>query len=204
MKSHIVHPFPPFYDKSSNILILGSFPSVKSREQMFFYGHPQNRFWKVLASVFDSDVPQTIPEKKAFLKNNHIALWDVIGSCDIAGSSDSSIENVVANDISNILKHAGIRGVFVNGKTAEKYYRKYIEPETGVKAICLPSTSPANAAWSVEKLVNSWSDALGSVLSVTVNDLFMAGMYISEQTDKIIIAKDIREDLKCYNKGTLG
>ncbi len=166
MKSHIVHPFPPFYDKSSNILILGSFPSVKSREQMFFYGHPQNRFWKVLASVFDSDVPKTIPEKKAFLKNNHIALWDVIGSCDIAGSSDSSIENVVANDISNILKHAGIRGVFVNGKTAEKYYRKYIEPETGVKAICLPSTSPANAAWSVEKLVNSWSSELGSILNM--------------------------------------
>ena len=119
MKEHIVHPIPPYYDDESRILILGSFPSVKSREQLFFYGHPQNRFWKVMAAVFDDKVPETVPEKKAFLKKHHIALWDVIGSCDITGSSDSSIENVVANDISLILKHAGIRGIFVNGKTAE-------------------------------------------------------------------------------------
>lgn len=156
MKNHIIHPIPPFYDENSNILILGSFPSVKSREQLFFYGHPQNRFWKVIASVFETDKPETIPEKKAFLTEHHIALWDVIGSCDIEGSSDSSIENVVANDISPILKKAKIRGVFVNGKTAEKYYIKYMEPKTGIKAICLPSTSPANAAWSVERLVKQW------------------------------------------------
>lgn len=161
MKEHIVHPIPPFYDKGSRILILGSFPSVKSREQMFFYGHPQNRFWKVIATVFDDEKPETITEKKRFLKKHHIALWDVIGSCDIEGSSDSSIENVVANDISKILEAADIRGVFVNGKTAEKYYKRYIESETEVKAICLPSTSPANAAWSMDKLVSEWSRAIG-------------------------------------------
>lgn len=165
MKDHITHPIPPFYDKNSDILILGSFPSVKSREQRFFYGHPQNRFWKVIASVFNSERPETIAERKAFLKKYHIALWDVIGSCDIEGSSDSSIENVVANDISVILKKAEIRGIFVNGKTAEKYYKKYIEPKTKIKAVCLPSTSPANAAWSVEKLTEHWHEAIGKELS---------------------------------------
>ena len=156
MKEHIVHPIPPFYDRKSTILILGSFPSVKSREQMFFYGHPQNRFWKVISSVFGDKEPETVPEKKTFLKRHHVALWDVIGSCDIEGSSDSSIENVIVNDISKILNEADIRGVFVNGKTAEKYYKRYIEPKTGIKAVCLPSTSPANAAWSVDKLIDEW------------------------------------------------
>ena len=170
MKEHIVHPIPPYYDDESRILILGSFPSVKSREQLFFYGHPQNRFWKVMAAVFDDKVPETVPEKKAFLKKHHIALWDVIGSCDIAGSSDSSIENVSVNDISTILKAADIRGIFVNGKTAEKYYKRYIEPKTGIKAICLPSTSPANAAWSVDKLVLNWSTEIGSAWGIIEND----------------------------------
>ena len=160
MKEHIIHPIPPFYDKSSRILILGSFPSVKSREQMFFYGHPQNRYWKVIAAVFEDEVPVTIPEKKAFLTKHHIAMWDVIGSCDIKGSSDSSIENVVANDLSEILKTAKIKKIFVNGKTAEKYYKKYTLPKTGIEAVCLPSTSPANAAWSFEKLVNTWREEI--------------------------------------------
>ena len=142
---------------------------MKSREQMFFYGHPQNRFWKVIAMVFHADTPETIPEKKAFLSRHHIALWDVIGSCDIEGSSDSSIENVVANDISVILKNAKIRGVFVNGKTAEKYYKKYIEPKTGIKAVCLPSTSPANAAWSVDKLVKHWSEEIGNMAEAAIS-----------------------------------
>ena len=164
MKEHILHPFPPFYDKESNILILGSFPSVKSREQMFFYGHPQNRFWKVISSVFQDKTPETIPDKKSFLKEHHIALWDVIGSCDIEGSSDASIENVIVNDISRILKVSDIHGIFVNGKTAEKYYKRYIEQEIGIKAVCLPSTSPANAAWSVDKLVLNWSKAIGDAL----------------------------------------
>jgi hypoxanthine-DNA glycosylase len=160
MKEHIIHPIPPFYDKDSTILILGSFPSVKSREQMFFYGHPQNRYWKVIASVFEDDVPLTIPAKKAFLKKHHIAMWDVIGSCDITGSSDSSIENVTANDLSVILGSSKITKIFVNGKTAEKYYKKYTERSTGIKAVCLPSTSPANAAWNIEKLTGAWRAAI--------------------------------------------
>ena len=151
------HPFPPLYDKNSKILILGSFPSVKSREQNFFYGHPQNRFWKVVSAVMDTDTPVTIEEKSNFLHENHIALWDVIASCDITGSSDSSIKNVVANDLTDILKNADIRQIFVNGKTAEKYYNKYIRNTIGREAVCLPSTSPANAGWSVEKLVEAWA-----------------------------------------------
>ena len=152
----IVHPIEPVFDKNSKILILGSFPSVRSREEGFFYGHKQNRFWKVVSAVFEEEVPKTIPQKKAFLLRNHIALWDVIHSCDITGSSDSSIKNVVANDLSIILEHSGIRKIFVNGKTAEKYYIKYSEKDTHIKAICLPSTSPANAAFSVDRLTEAW------------------------------------------------
>ena len=153
----INHPFPPLYDKNSKILILGSFPSVKSREQLFFYGHPQNRFWKVISAVFGCDEPVTIEEKKKFLSENHIALWDVIGSCEITGSSDSSIKNVVVNDLSEILREADIKQIFVNGKTAEKYFKKYTVPQIKRNALCLPSTSPANAAWSVQRLVEKWS-----------------------------------------------
>jgi len=152
----IVHPIPPLFDENSKILILGSFPSVKSREQSFFYGHPQNRFWKVISSVFECETPKTIEEKTDFLLSNGIALWDVIASCEITGSSDSSIKNVTANDISRILSGADIKRIFVNGKTAEKYYNKYTKNVVGRRAICLPSTSPANASWSVEKLVSAW------------------------------------------------
>ncbi len=154
------HPFPPLYDKNSKILILGSFPSVKSREEGFFYGHPQNRFWKVLAEVFKKDVPTTIEEKKLLLIENNIAVWDVIKSCDIEGSSDSSIKNVVSNDLSVILETADIKQIYVNGKKAEQMYKKYILPQTRRDAICLPSTSPANAAWSLEKLVAQWGKYL--------------------------------------------
>ena len=160
MKEHIVHPIPPYYDEKSRILILGSFPSVKSREQMFFYGHPQNRFWKVMAQVFEDEIPDTILDKKAFLTKHHIALWDVIGACDIKGSSDASIENVIPNDLSEILESSDICSIFVNGKTAEKYYIKYTEKKTHRKAVCLPSTSPANAAWNKEKLVEVWGTAI--------------------------------------------
>ena len=153
----IKHPFPPLYDKDSEILILGSFPSVKSRELNFFYGHPQNRFWKVTSGIFGCVEPVTIDDKREFLHSNHIALWDVIASCNIIGSSDSSISDVVANDLSEILGSANIRQIFVNGKTAEKYYNKYTFEKTSRKAICLPSTSPANAAWSVERLIDAWS-----------------------------------------------
>ena len=153
---HVEHPFPPLYDGNSEILILGSFPSVRSREQMFFYGHPQNRFWKVIAAVFDENVPETIPEKRELLIRNHIALWDVIRSCDIKGSSDASISGVVPNDLSPIVDAAPIRKIIVNGKTAQKYYWKYTKPHIGIEAVCMPSTSPANAAWSVEKLSEAW------------------------------------------------
>ena len=152
----ILHPFPPLYDAASKILILGSFPSVKSREQMFFYGHPQNRFWKVTAAVFGVDEPKTIEEKKSFLFNNNIALWDVIGACEITGSSDSSIRNVSANDLVPILETADIQNIYVNGKTAEKFFVRYTEQKIGRKAICLPSTSPANAAWSLTALTEAW------------------------------------------------
>jgi len=145
-------------------LILGSFPSVKSRETGFFYGHPQNRFWKVIAAVFEEDVPQTIEEKKEFLLRNHIAVWDVIRSCDIEGSSDASIKNVTPNDLSFILKVASIKAFFVNGKMALKYYQKYTEPNIGRPAICLPSTSPANAAWNTELLIAKWAVIKGKVL----------------------------------------
>ena len=153
----ITHPIPPVYDKNSRILILGSFPSVKSREEGFFYGHPQNRFWKVTSAVFGDELPKSVPEKKAFLLRNRIALWDVIGSCDIEGSSDSSIRNVIANDLSILLEEADIRQIYVNGRTACKYDQKYSEAKTGRPAVCLPSTSPANAAWSIDRLTEAWS-----------------------------------------------
>ena len=152
----IVHPISPVYDKDSKVLILGSFPSVRSREEGFFYGHPQNRFWKVASKVFGEEIPGTVAEKKAFLLRNHIALWDVIGSCEIEGSSDSSIRNVTVNDISVILKTADIRAIYLNGKKADQYYRKYLFPAVKKEGICLPSTSPANAAWNLDKLTTAW------------------------------------------------
>lgn len=188
---HIVHPFPPLYDDNSRILILGSLPSVKSREQMFFYGHKQNRFWKVMANVLhntmedmqneyahitdenaisdsnnmsDIYVPATIEEKKKMLHRHHIALWDAIYSCDIIGSSDSSIKNVVPTDLKPILEHSQVKKVFCNGATSAKYYKKYQEKEFGIEAETLPSTSPANAAYSVDRLVEIWSDRLGAYL----------------------------------------
>lgn len=153
----IIHPIPPVYDEHSKILILGSFPSVKSREEGFFYGHQQNRFWKVTAAVLGADVPVTVNEKHAFLLRSRIALWDVIGSCDIDGSADSSIKNVCANDLSVILAASEVNTVFVNGKTAYRFYRRFSEKETGLPAVCLPSTSPANASWSIDRLIAGWS-----------------------------------------------
>lgn len=152
----ITHPIAPVFDEHSRILILGSFPSVKSREEMFFYGHPQNRFWKVLAAVLECPVPGTVEEKKKMLLSNGVALWDVIASCEITGSADSSIRNVIPNDLRPILERANIEAIFVNGKTSEKYYKKYLQDTVGRKAQCLPSTSPANAAWSLERLVEAW------------------------------------------------
>ncbi|MBQ4625820.1 MAG: DNA-deoxyinosine glycosylase [Clostridia bacterium] len=152
----IVHPIPPLFDEKSRILILGSFPSVKSREAAFFYGHPQNRYWSVVSRVLGLEKPETVEEKRRMMLAKGIAMWDVIASCEIEGSSDSSIRNVTANDLSVILDRCKIEKIFVNGKTAEKYYKKYTYPKTGIKAVCLPSTSPANAAWSIERLTEAW------------------------------------------------
>ena len=157
---HIIHPFPPIYDEHSEILILGSLPSVKSREQMFFYGHPQNRFWKVLSAVLGETLPTTIEEKKQMLLRNHIALWDTIYSCDIIGSSDSSIRNVVPTDLNRILAESAVSRIYCNGKTSGKYFEKYQQKILGMEAQVLPSTSPANAAYSVEKLISVWAEAL--------------------------------------------
>lgn len=152
----IKHPIEPVWDKNSKVLILGSFPSVKSREYGFFYGHPQNRFWRVLAEITGDTLPETVQNKKAFLLSHGIALWDVIAACDISGSADSTIRNVVPNDISPILKGADIGAIFVNGRTSAVLYSKYTEPLTGRSAIYLPSTSPANAAWTIQRLCTEW------------------------------------------------
>ena len=152
----IDHQFPPLYDAQSKILILGSFPSVKSREQQFFYGHKQNRFWRVMAQVLQCAVPQDIEEKRAMLLDHHIAVWDVIASCEITGSSDASIRDAVPNDLTCILNGADIRAVYTNGGKAHQLYRKYIFPVNGREDIPLPSTSPANAGYSLERLVEAW------------------------------------------------
>ena len=156
----IVHPIPPLFDNDSQILILGSFPSVKSREECFFYGHPQNRFWKVIARVLNEKTPVTIQEKTDMMLKHRIAVWDVIHSCEIEGSADSTIRNVVANDLSIILGNADIKQIYVNGRKAEAMYKKYTEKQTGIKAIVLPSTSPANAAWNEDRLFDEWKKIL--------------------------------------------
>ena len=152
----IIHPIPPLFDKNSEKLILGSFPSIKSREAMFFYGHPQNRFWKLVALLFEEEPPVTVEEKKRLILSHRLALWDSIHSCEIIGSSDSSIKNVVPNDLGVILNNSNVTQIFCNGALSYKMYMKYIFPTTGIKAIKLPSTSPANAAYSMERLKNSW------------------------------------------------
>ena len=157
---HFQHTCYPIYDENSRILILGTFPSPKSREKKFFYSHPQNRFWKLLAALWKEEVPETIDEKKAFLLRNHIALWDVIESCDIIGASDSSIRNVKPAEIGQILQCADIKAIFANGAKAEQLYMKYQYESTGREIIKLPSTSPANAMYSLERLVNEWNKVL--------------------------------------------
>ena len=161
-----VHNIEPVYNDKSKVLILGSFPSVKSREQQFFYGHPQNRFWRVLSEVFGCPLPQNISEKKAMLLAHQVAVWDVIASCSIEGSSDASIRDVRPNDISRILETADIQKIFANGAKAHDLYRGYIYPVTQREIIKLPSTSPANAAYSVERLAGIWKEAFQNTLPV--------------------------------------
>ena len=154
-----LHTIAPVYDENSRILILGSFPSVKSREAAFFYGHPQNRFWRVLAAVLGEETPRTVEEKKALLLRRGVALWDVIASCEVAGSSDASITNVVPNDLAHIMDAAPIRRIFCNGGTAHRFYRRYDEAAWGGAEV-LPSTSPANARSSAQALTERWRAAL--------------------------------------------
>ena len=156
----IKHTFQPVYDENSEILILGSFPSVKSREYGFYYGHPQNRFWKVLGSLYEDDANYFVncskEEKIEFLLKYHIAIWDVIDECDIIGSSDSSIRNVIPSDIKRIVEKSQVKRIFVNGKVAKRLYDKYSYDDVKIEAEVLPSTSPANAASNLEKLVEMW------------------------------------------------
>ena len=153
----VTHEFDAFFDKDSRVLILGTIPSPKSREQGFYYGHPQNRFWKVLADVLDEEFPQTVEERKGFLKRNHIALWDVLESCEIKGASDVSIRNARPNDMNRILQEADIRAIFATGAKAAQLYKKLCFPECGVEAVRLPSTSPANCRCSYETLREAYS-----------------------------------------------
>lgn len=153
----VTHEFDAFFDKDSRVLILGTIPSPKSREQGFYYGHPQNRFWKVLADVLGEEFPQTVEERKGFLKRNHIALWDVLESCEIKGASDVSIRNARPNDMNRILQAADIRAIFATGAKAAQMYKKLCFPECGVEAVRLPSTSPANCGCSYEKLREAYS-----------------------------------------------
>ena len=159
--THIIHTFEPVFDEHSKILILGSLPSVKSREQGFYYGHMQNRFWKVTAGVIGAPGPQSIADKKTFLLASHIAVWDVVQECDIIGSSDASIRNVKPTELNRVLDRCDIKAVFANGSTAARLYEKYQKPITNKDIITLPSTSPANAAWSLQRLIEKWQCIVG-------------------------------------------
>lgn len=161
-----VHNIPPLFDEDSRILVLGSFPSIKSREAAFFYGHPQNRYWKVMPFLLGEPLPETVEEKAAMMHRHHVAMWDTIGSCTITGSSDSSITDVVPNDLSVILDVAPIEAVFTNGAKSTDLYNKLIYPVTGIRPVKVPSTSPANAAFSLERLREEWGKALAPYLEL--------------------------------------
>lgn len=154
---HIIHTIQPVYNACSRVLLLGSMPSPKSREYGFFYGHPQNRFWRVLAAVLQEPLPQTNEEKRALLLRRHIALWDVLASCDIEGAQDASIKNPVPNDFTGLLHTADIRAVYTTGGAAFRLYQKHVYPQTGIAAVQLPSTSPANCRMGLDALVERYA-----------------------------------------------
>lgn len=156
MPALVLHNIPPLYDAQSRTLILGSFPSVQSRAGAFFYHHPQNRFWQVLAAVYGCKPPVSIDEKRDMLLRHHVALWDVVASCEIQSSADSSIKSVTPNDLSLILDAADIRRIFINGGTAYGLYMRYCFPSVGREAAKLPSTSSANAGYSLQRLIDCW------------------------------------------------
>lgn len=159
---HISHGFEPVFDERCRVLVLGSFPSVLSRENRFYYGNPRNRFWQVLARAVGEDAPTAgdVPAKRALLLRHGVALWDVIESCDVRGSSDASIRNVKPADVARVTRVAPLEAVLCNGGTAGRLYRRWLEPVTGIEAEVLPSTSPANASWGLERLCARWSEAL--------------------------------------------
>lgn len=156
----VIHPLAPVYDIGSRVLILGTMPSPRSRDQGFYYGHPQNRFWKILCTLYDEPFAQNIPQRLDLLHRHHIALWDVLAQCEISGAKDSSIRDPVANDISSILKQCNIRAIYTTGQTAAKWYKRLIQPYTDIEAITLPSTSPANCAVSMEELLDTYAQIL--------------------------------------------
>ena len=159
-RTRVTHEFPALYDRESQVLMLGSIPSPKSREMAFYYGHPQNRFWKVMAAVLGEDIPETIPQKKAMLKKHHIALWDVLDSCTIVGASDTSIEDPIVNNIGELVKKSKVSRIFCTGATAYNLYKKFCANDVGMEAVKLPSTSPANCAVSLEKLIAAYKEVL--------------------------------------------
>ena len=156
-QERFTHTCYPIFDAECRVLILGTFPSVKSRETMFYYGHPQNRFWKVLPALFGEERPETPEQKKQLLLRNHVALWDVIESCEVTGSSDNSIRNVIPNDITKITKQCTIRAIYGNGEMSVRLYNRYLKDKTGMEIVKLPSTSPANASYSLDRLIECWS-----------------------------------------------
>ena len=161
LTEHVKHTFEPVYNSESRILVLGTFPSVKSRENDFYYGNPQNRFWKVISGVLGCETPHTVEQKKQMLLDAGIAIWDVIESCDIIGSSDSSIQNVIPNKLDTLIANSAVTAIYANGSKAASLYEKYSIRETGMEIKCLPSTSPANAAYSLERLIEHWKIIIG-------------------------------------------
>lgn len=160
MEKFVKHTIAPFYHKDSKVLILGTMPSPKSREEGFYYAHPQNRFWRIVGDLFNSATPKTVLKKQELLQKNKIALWDVLQSCEIVGASDSSIKNPVANDISFVLQTTEIQKIFTTGKKAYDLYRRYCEPQTKMEAILLPSTSPANCRMNYDTLLQQYQKIL--------------------------------------------
>lgn len=156
MENTVIHNIPPLFDGNSRVLLLGSIPSPKSREAGFFYAHPQNRFWRVLSAVLDEPLPTSTEEKRALCLRHGVALWDTIASCEITGASDASIRNAVPNDIGALLRQAPIARIFATGGKSAALYRKFVQAQTGVPIVALPSTSPANAAWSLARLTEAY------------------------------------------------
>lgn len=152
----VIHSINPVYNLDSRILVLGTMPSPKSREVGFYYSHPRNRFWPVMAAVFGEEVPKNSEEKCSLLLRHNVALWDVLASCEIAGAQDISIRNAVPNPIEELLRSTQITAVFTTGRKAYQLYQKHCYPKTRIEAIPLPSTSPANAAVSFERLVEAY------------------------------------------------